>query len=96
MAHDGSREPTQLWEALVEFCEGNGYFKTRRFGDAGATKTMISRLSAALKAIFGLHERPFQYCPGAGWKARFLARPNLPGDLHGDSWGGDDDEVDSA
>lgn len=92
MARDGSREPTQLWEALVEFCEGYGYLKTRRFGGAGATKTMISRLRKALKAIFGLHERPFEkYRRGVGWKARFVARPNLPGDVHGNSWDDDDD-----
>jgi hypothetical protein len=68
-----NREPTQLWEALLEFLDGNGYFKTRRFGGTRATKTMLSRLRKKLKALFGLHEPPFDYCGRAGWKARFDA-----------------------
>jgi hypothetical protein len=83
MADARNREPTQLWEALVEFCEGNGYFKTRRFSGPKATKTMLSRLRKKLKGLFGLHERPFDYLAGMGWKARFRTRPDLPDDLDG-------------
>jgi len=84
MADARNREPTQLWEALVEFCDGNGYFKTRRFSGARATKTMLSRLRKKLKAIFGLDQSPFEpYRPSVGWKARFRGLPDLPDDLGG-------------
>jgi hypothetical protein len=82
MAHPRNREPTRLWEALVEICEQHGYFKTRRFGGAVATKKVVSRLRGALHEIFGLDESPFHpYRSDSGWRARFQARPDVPDDL---------------
>jgi hypothetical protein len=79
MANSRNREPTRLWEALVEICEENGYFKTRRFGGTDATKKLLSRLRQALRELFSLDEPPFEpYRGHSGWKTRFQARPDLP------------------
>ena len=87
LAHRRSREPTRLWEVLVELCEEHGYFKTRRFGSKHATKQALSRLRKGLWAIFGLEDDPFEpYRRGTGWRARFQARPDLPDGLPGDPY----------
>ena len=87
MAHHRSREPTRLWEVLVELCEEHGYFKTRRFGSKHATKQVLSRLRKGLAAIFGLEDDPFEpYRRGTGWRACFQARPDLPDGLPGDPY----------
>lgn len=85
MAHPRSRRPTLVWEALIELCEHKGIFKTRRFGEAVATKKLVSRLRARLHVLFGIDPSPFyRYRKGTGWAARFSARPDPPGE-------GDDD-----
>ncbi len=87
MAHGSTREPTRPWEVLVELCEQHGYFKTRRFGSADATKKVLSRLRKELQGIFGLDDDPFEpYRGNTGWRARFQARPDLPDGLSGDAY----------
>ena len=81
MAHPRNRQPTRVWELLVELCDGHGIFHGRRFGSADATKKLVSRLGRQLKAIFGLSAPAFHpYRPKAGWQARFRASPRLARD----------------
>ncbi|HEX3343633.1 MAG TPA: hypothetical protein VHS09_03630 [Polyangiaceae bacterium] len=86
MAHPRSRKATRVWEALVELCEHKGVFKTRRFGGIDATKKLVSRLRARLREVFGLEPSPFyRYRNSHGWRVRFTARPDLPGEDE-DDW----------
>jgi len=88
MAHLKSTEPTRTWEAFVELCEGNGYFKTRRFGGTEATKQLVSRVRKALRAAFGIRVNPFyRYRSVQGWRSRFQACDRLPDETAGD-WQG--------
>ncbi len=81
MADRKSREPTRSWEMLVAFCEDHGQFQSTRFGEAGATKQIISRLAKELRALFGLSEHPIhKYRNDRGWKAKFDARADVPRD----------------
>lgn len=76
MAHARSRQPTRPWQLLVELCEGYGIFLSRAFGDAVATKKLVSRLAAILRDVFGLPDTPFHpYRPKEGWRAKFVAHP---------------------
>ncbi|HEY8042341.1 MAG TPA: hypothetical protein VIF15_21205 [Polyangiaceae bacterium] len=82
MAHPRSRKPTLVWEALVEVCDGHGHFHTSRFGNADATKKLVSRLAAQLARVLGVPGSPFhRYRTGDGWRARFQARPDLPSEM---------------
>jgi len=79
MGHAQSREPTKVWEVLLAFCEGHGYLATSRFGGPVATKKLVSRLRASLRAAFELREDPFHlYERGTGWRSRFVAHPGPP------------------
>lgn len=81
MAHGDHRRRTKVWLMLVAFCDGHGYLQTSTFGSQGATKNLISRLRAALKAVFGLDEDPFHdYSTRQSWKSRFVAGPHPPQD----------------
>jgi hypothetical protein len=72
LAGERSRQPRVLFEMLMAFCENDGWLKTRRFGNAQATKTNLSRLRKKLCAAFGLDVNPFHdFKPGMGWLARF-------------------------
>jgi hypothetical protein len=67
-----SRKACAPFEMLMAFCENDGCLKTRRFGNAGATKATLSRLRAGLKAAFGIDSDPFHdFQRGVGWLARF-------------------------
>jgi hypothetical protein len=67
-----SRQPCTPFEMLMAFCENDGRLQTRRFGNAQATKTTLSRLRARLRAAFGIDADPFhEFEPGMGWLARF-------------------------
>lgn len=82
MAHEYTREPLQPWEVLWEICDRGGYFQTRRFGNENATRQAIHRFSRHLQALFGISGSPFyRYRRAGGWRARFEARKDLPGDL---------------
>jgi hypothetical protein len=77
MALVRNREPTRPWHLLVAVCEHHGVFQSHEFGGADATKKLVSRLGAALGAIFGLREPAFHpYRPREGWQARFRAEPS--------------------
>jgi hypothetical protein len=79
MGHGQSREPTKVWEMLVALCEGNGYLSTSRFGGPVATKTLVSRLRGALRAVFGLTQDPLhRYSSEQGWRTRFVASARPP------------------
>jgi hypothetical protein len=79
MAHRKTRKPLRHWEMLIDLCEEGGVFVGRRYGGAGATKKVISRLSAALGGIFGLRESAFhRYVRGEGWRTCFRALPYPP------------------
>ncbi len=68
-----SRRPLAPFEMLLAFCDGDGTFKSRRFGGARATKTNLSRLRKKLREAFGIDEDPFfDFKRGVGWRARFL------------------------
>ena len=54
MAHPRNRQPTRVWELLVELCDGHGIFHGRRFGSADATKKLVSRLRPSAQG----HLRP--------------------------------------
>jgi hypothetical protein len=82
MAHWRTRRPTLVWEVLEEICQHKGFFHTSRFGNANATKQLIFRASHDLRDLFGIQSSPFhRYRSECGWKSRFEARPDLPGDL---------------
>jgi len=67
-----SRKPCAPFEMLMTFCENDGCLKTRRFGNAAATKATLSRLRAGLKTAFGIDSDPFHdFQRGVGWRARF-------------------------
>lgn len=79
MAHDRTRAPTRSWELLMELCDGDGYFKSWRFGNAETTRKVVSRLGAELRAIFGLDVSPFhRYSRASGWRTRFQACSRVP------------------
>jgi hypothetical protein len=79
MAHEQSREPLRHWELLLAFLEGRGYLETSRFGGVAATKKLVSRLRAALRAAFELRDDPFhRYERKSGWRTRFVAHPGPP------------------
>jgi hypothetical protein len=79
LAHGSRRVRTRVWELFVALLEGHGYLKTARFGSRGATKNLISRLRAALKAVFGLDDDPFyDYERERTWRTRFVAGPRPP------------------
>jgi len=81
MAAVSNRNPWRTWELLQAFCEGDGVFKSWRFGNARATKKTVSRLRIALRALFGLDADPFlPYRRGHGWQACFQAGERLPED----------------
>lgn len=81
MAHGNHRRPTRVWELLVAFCDGHGYLQTARFGTPGATKNLVSRLRAALQAVFALEDDPFHpYSRRQSWKTRFVAGARPPED----------------
>jgi hypothetical protein len=81
MAHGNHRRKTRVWEMFVAFCDGHGYLQTARFGSAGATKNLVSRLRHALQAVFGLEDDPFHdYRRGTGWRTRFVAGARPPED----------------
>jgi hypothetical protein len=74
MAHARTREPTRPWLLLVELCDGYGTFRSHAFGDAAATKKLVSRLGVALRDVFGLRDSPFHpYRPREGWRTKFQA-----------------------
>jgi len=79
MAHRSTRKPLRHWDMLLDLCDEAGVFVGRRYGKAGATKKVISRLSGALGEIFGLRESAFhRYVRGEGWRTRFRALPYPP------------------
>jgi hypothetical protein len=81
MAHARTRRPTLAWEVVQELCEHKGYFRTSRFGIADATKKLVSRVSRDLQTLFGIPGSPFyRYRSDCGWRSRFEAAPDLPGD----------------
>ncbi len=78
-ASKGRRRPKQQWDVLQHICDNDGIFKSRRFGNARATKKAISRLRIALSALFGLPQDPFdEYVRGAGWRVLFQAGDHDP------------------
>ena len=78
-ASKGRRRPKQQWDVLQHICDNDGIFKSRRFGNARATKKAISRLRIALCALFGLPHDPFdEYVRGAGWRVLFQAGDHDP------------------
>lgn len=82
MAHPRTRRPTLAWEVLEEILENGGFFHTSRLGNANATKQLIHRLSLDLQKLFGIQGSPFhRYRADCGWRARFLARKDLPEDM---------------
>ena len=82
MAHNYTREPTQLWDVLWEICEHGGYFQTSRFGNENATRQAIHRFARHLQRLFGIPGSAFyRYRKAGGWRARFEAQNHLPGDL---------------
>lgn len=82
MAHGSARTPTQAWDVLWELCEHGGYFQTSRFGDESATRQAIHRFGHQMQRLFGIAGSPFhRYRKAGGWRARFEARHDLPGDL---------------
>jgi hypothetical protein len=79
MATAIGRRPMITWELLHAVCDGNGTFMGRRFGDAKATKTTVSRLRRELQRMFGLAGDPFfPFRRKEGWHARFRAGDRLP------------------
>jgi hypothetical protein len=81
MAHPRTRQPTRVWELLIAFCDDYGIFQKWTFGKADATKKLVSRLGAQLKAVFGLRTTPFHpYRPAEGWRMRLQALPSPPRD----------------
>ncbi len=67
-----SRRPMVAFTMLLAFCDGGGRLKSRRFGNAQATKTTLSRLRRKLRDAFGIDEDPFfEFQRGVGWRARF-------------------------
>ena len=79
MAHKRSRKPKRQWALLIELCEGHGYFKSWKFGNAEATRKLVERLGNDLCAILGLEDTPFhRYRRDSGWRTKFVARPDLP------------------
>jgi hypothetical protein len=79
MAHRSTRKPLRHWDMLLDLCDEGGVFLGRRYGKAGATKKVISRLSGALGEIFGLRESALhRYVRGEGWRTRFRALPYPP------------------
>ncbi len=86
MAYKNGRALKREWHLFMEVCDGHGYFKSWRFGDAQATRKLVQRLSKSLCAYFGLEDSPFhRYRRDAGWRAKFVAEPRLPdGSYEGD------------
>jgi hypothetical protein len=83
MAHGRTRRPTLAWEVLEEVCLRGGFFHTSRFGNANATKKLISRVRRDLQQLFDIPGSPFhRYRSDCGWRSRFKTRPDLPED-HG-------------
>jgi hypothetical protein len=79
MASKKNRAPTVLWRMLVAILEGRGDFKWRQFGQSTAAKQTVHRLRERLQAVFGLADDPFHpWSFRDGWRARFLAVPELP------------------
>jgi hypothetical protein len=84
MAHPRTRQPTRVWELLLELCEGHGIFHKWSFGKADATKKLVSRLGAKLKTALRMRTSAFHpYRPGEGWRTRFQALPDPPRDRIG-------------
>jgi len=78
-ASKGRRRPKQQWNVLQHICDNDGIFRSRRFGNALATKKAISRLRIALCALFGLPQSPFDdYVRGMGWRVLFRAGDHDP------------------
>jgi hypothetical protein len=81
MAHARSRRPILEWDVIEELCLNGGYFRTSRFGNANATKKLISRVSHKLRERIGIRSSPFyRYRSDCGWRSRFEARDGLPED----------------
>jgi hypothetical protein len=82
MAHPRTRQPTNQWEVVWEFCEHGGYFRTSRLGNANATRQLIHRVSRHLQALFGIQGSPIhRYRRDCGWRSRFEAQHHLPGEV---------------
>jgi hypothetical protein len=72
LAYGSNGAPLIPFKMLRAFCDGEGCFKSWRFGTAKATKGTLTRLRAALRERFGLEDDPFlPYRRGVGWRARF-------------------------
>jgi len=68
---------------IEQLCEGHGYFKSWKFGDAQATRKLVERLAKQLCAVLGLEDSPFhRYRRDSGWRTKFVARPDVPDGSH--------------
>ena len=86
MAHKQNRRPTEVWKMLVQLCEDHGEIRSKSLGKFETGQKVVSRLRSALKELFGKDEDPFRRYGKdlSGWRARFVAQPDVPEDFEDD------------
>ncbi|MGO8992392.1 MAG: hypothetical protein ACLQVI_03625 [Polyangiaceae bacterium] len=77
-----THKPTRAWEVLAMTCEHGGLLDYKKFDSRwDVVRRHVSDLGKRMQALFGVHEPPFEEPRDGVYRAKFVARVGVPGEI---------------